>query len=31
MALIDLQNVSISLPIYNSRGRGLKHEFFAAP
>ena len=26
MALIDLQNVSISLPIYNSRGRGLKHE-----
>ena len=26
MALMDLQNVSISLPIYNSRGRGLKHE-----
>ena len=23
---MDLQNVSISLPIYNSRGRGLKHE-----
>lgn len=26
MALIDLQNVSVSMPIYNSRGRGLKHE-----
>jgi len=26
MALIDLQNVSVSLPIYNARARGLKHE-----
>ena len=26
MALIDLKNVSVSMPIYNSRGRGLKHE-----
>lgn len=26
MALIDVQNVSVSLPIYNSRGRALKHE-----
>ena len=26
MATIDLQNVSVSLPIYNSRGRALKHE-----
>ena len=28
MALIDLQNVSVSLPIYNARGRALKHEIF---
>lgn len=26
MALIDLKNVSVSMPIYNSRARGLKHE-----
>jgi ABC-type polysaccharide/polyol phosphate transport system ATPase subunit len=28
MALIDLQNVSVSIPIYNSRGRALKSEIF---
>jgi ABC-type polysaccharide/polyol phosphate transport system ATPase subunit len=26
MTLIDLQNVSVLLPIYNTRGRALKHE-----
>src|SRR5690348_7893880 len=26
MALIDVQNISVSLPIYNARGRALKTE-----
>src|SRR5690349_11226608 len=28
MALIDVQNISVSLPIYNARGRALKTELF---